>query len=158
MSEIPDDKPLTAGDLREILRARSRLGKNGETWAQYFREKWLTPQNILLAVLAVFTVGGRVQEMQTGVAGAVDLARKATEAQTQLLREIGTLSQAVDSQQKAVEAQQRVIEAQREMFATKANLEALADRVRLNITRREFQEFQRTVVPSLQRIENSVKP
>jgi hypothetical protein len=149
MSQIPDDKPLTAGDLRAILRERGRLFKNGETWGEYFG-KWITPQNLILVVMAGFTIGGRVQQAQSDIAAVM-------QSNTRLVGEVATLSKAVDTQQRAVVAQQSVIEAQREMFATKQNLEALQERLKLNVSRREFLEFQRSVLPTLQRIERKVE-
>jgi hypothetical protein len=149
MSQIPDDKPLTAGDLREILQERSRLLKNGETWGEYLG-KWITPQNLVLVVMAGFTIGGRVQQAQSDIAAVM-------QSNTRLVGEVATLSKAVDTQQRAVVAQQSVIEAQREMFATKQNLEALQERLKLNVSRREFLEFQRSVLPTLQRIERKVE-
>jgi hypothetical protein len=148
MSHIPDDKPLTAGDLREILQERSRLLKNGETWGEYLG-KWITPQNLVLVVMAGFTIGGRVQQAQTDITKALD-------SNARLVGEIATLSKAVDTQQKAVDAQQEAIEAQREMFATRQNLESLQERVRLNVTRREFREaIELQIVPRLDRIEKA---
>lgn len=149
MSQLPDDTPLTVGTLRAVLRQDASLTKNGETWRQYL-DKWITPQNLLLVVLAGFTIGGRVQQAQTDISEAL-------KSNARLVMEIATLTDTVDTQQKVVDAQQASIAAQREMFATKANLEALQDRVRLNITRREFQEFQRSVLPALQRIEQSME-
>lgn len=148
MSQIPDDKVLTAGDMRTILKDHSRFFKNGESWGEYFG-KWITPQNLLLVIMFGYTVGGRVQQAQTDIAAAL-------KSNAQLVGEVATLSKAVDTQQRAVVAQQKVIEAQREMFATKENLVALQERMRLNVTRHEFQEFQRTVLPTLRRIERSV--
>jgi hypothetical protein len=149
MSQIPDDKPLTAGDFRRLMQERSRLFKNGETWGEYFG-KWITPQNLILVVMAGFTIGGRVQQAQSDIAAVM-------QSNTRLVGEVATLSKAVDTQQRAVVAQQSVIEAQREMFATKQNLEALQERLKLNVSRREFLEFQRSVLPTLQRIERKVE-
>jgi hypothetical protein len=156
-TQIPDDgKPVTEAQVKAILRDRARLFKNGEGWGEYFRDKWLTPQNLGWICALAFMVYGEWRDMRTGVAGAIEAARKATEAQAQLLTEIGTLSKAVDTQQQAVEAQHAVIEAQRSVFATSQNLVALEERVRQSVTRREFLEFQRSVLPALQRIEKSV--
>jgi len=146
---MPDDTPLTVGTYKAMLRDSTSLRKNGHTWGEYLA-KWVTPQNVLLLIMAAVTLGGRVERLETVGRDALEAAKEATQSQAQLLMEIGTLNKTVDKQA-------ATIQAQRDMFATKQNLEALQDRVRLNVTRREFLEFQRSVLPALQRIEHSVK-
>lgn len=155
---LPDHKTATVGDIRELLRASASFRKNGESWREYWFTKWITPQNICVLVMAAVTIGGRVQRIEGGVddatkvaARAAEVAAKAAESQAQLLQEIGRLSRTVD-------AQQSLIEKQRELYATKDDVTSVRERVRLSVTRNEFQEaIFRGVVPRLDRIEKSVK-
>ncbi len=145
---------LLVEQLREIIRHelgdRASLKKNGHTWGQYLG-KLVTPERVMLAILAVFSFGGRVQEMQAGVAEAVKVAAQAKEVQTRLLKEISSLRDTVDEQKSVIADQQM-------SHATKSDVVAVSDRIRLNVTRREFEEaIYRGLVPRLDRIEQSVK-
>jgi hypothetical protein len=155
MSELPDDTPLTVGAMRAMLRDRSRLFKNGESWADYIREKWLTPQNLLIVVMAVFTVGGRVQEVQTGVAAAIaaaEAAMAATEAQEKLAVELTERTRAVDEQLDKIEKNQ-------DLYATKVDSEAVKKMIKDSVSRREWRELidiQQQANQRLARIEKSI--
>jgi hypothetical protein len=154
MAHIPDHKHLTAGDLRAILADRASLKKNGHTWAEYLG-KWVTPQNLLIVVMAVFTVGGRVQEVQTGVAAAIaaaDAAMAATEAQEKLARELSARTQAVDEQLDKIERNQGD-------YATKVDTEAVKKLIKDSVSRREWRELidiQQQANQRLARIEKSI--
>jgi hypothetical protein len=154
MAHIPDHKHLTAGDLRAILEDRASLKKNGHTWGQYLG-KWVTPQNVLIVAMAVFTVGGRVQEVQTGVAAAIaaaDAAMAATEAQEKLARELSARTQAVDEQLDKIERNQGD-------YATKVDTEAVKKLIKDSVSRREWRELidiQQQANQRLARIEKSI--
>jgi hypothetical protein len=152
MSELPQDKPLTVGDMRTLLRDRSRLLKNGETWGEY-AAKWITPQNLLIVVMAIFTVGGRVQQAQTDITEAAKVAQEA-------ITVAANISQKFDEVQGTVISQQATINKLQADAVTKDDINgAVKSGVAPLVTRREWRELldiQQQISRRLDRIEKSV--
>ena len=150
MTHIPDDKPLTAGDLKAILRDRSRLAKNGEGWGEYFRDKWFTPQNIGWIVALVLFGYGEWRDVKSD-------AREAKASTIENTVNTDKLSDRVDEVAKTIEMVQTTIEANR--TTTKSEIAALRVDVQtqLRITRNDLRQQIEPVKTQLQNIQKSVE-
>lgn len=132
---------------REGLRA---LRKNGDTWPEWLM-KHLTIQNIAIAVLLIYQLGGRVVRYDDAVetariaAETARVAATAVQKQEQLSSEfLGDLNR-LDGLLERHSAQ---------LKAQEDTNRLLSEQVRLNVTRGEFQRVvQQQLVPRLERIE-----
>ncbi len=155
MTKVHDSKPVTVGELRAALADRASFRKNGHTWGEYL-SKWVTPQNIVIVGLAVFSVGGRVQEVQTGVSAAITASKAAmaaTEAQEKFARQLSERAQLLTEQMESIRQRQ-------DQYATKSDVDAVKELLKLAVTRREFRESidaQQQILHRLDRIDASVK-
>jgi hypothetical protein len=151
MSEPLD--PAVAAALHRIdasLHAIENKGKrNGHSLPRYIWNN-ATLANICWTVGIIFMAGSWVRQAQTDMTSAAAAAKEAT-------RVAAEISVKFDAIQATVLSQQTIITTLQEKSATKADLGAVSDRVRLAVTRKEFQDFQRTALPALQRIERKVE-
>lgn len=130
------------------LDARFSLKKNGSGWLQYFTEKWqlvfAIGTFIVSVVTFIFVLGGRAVKLEMSSEQAIELARTTAETNERLTREQEAMRLIIDAQAKSIETGEQ-------MHATKSDVAAVREAVRLSPTRLEFQRVLREqLMPGLE--------
>jgi hypothetical protein len=161
LAEIVADEQLTEQQLAETvslraairheLKGHASLKKNGETWWQY-AGKIITPERVILVVIAVFTFGGDIRDarrdLKTSVDQAMQASQKADVATKQAESAMAELLMARDELR-------QVLDATTKQQAFNADV---TDRVSRSVTRSEFKSaIEQRVLPRLERIEKALQ-
>lgn len=136
--------------VHEELAAARSFRKNGDGWRGWFG-RVVTPERIAWAVITIYILGGKANKLQGDLTEALQRGARVTAQNAELLAR-------VDANQKALDVAVSTLSARdadamtKEEFA--AQLAALKDQLRTNMTRGEFQSFvNQTIAPRLDRIE-----
>lgn len=139
--------------VHDEIRAFGTLSKNGDSWGGWML-RIATPERIFWLMCAIFVLGGRVRDYESGQQGLQGQAEKLSAVYAAVEKDVRTLQAQIIEQSQFLKAQETQLNNVNTAAATKADIARVEAQVRVSITRREFQAtLRQQILPRLDRIE-----